>query len=144
MKVIPVRNNLLLLFNNHYEYVILNSLNWHNTAVRGRHLQHESEAIPFPIRNTHWKLNVQFMHGYINWYLWAFYFLLQSKSHHTDTVLMVAMPSGYDFLKIPLWCEMKEERASTSLRCTAGDRQFRFNDFSDFTLTFKTPLLLFW
>lgn len=93
-------------------------------------------SVPFLIWTTHWKLYVQFMHGYIKWYLWAFYFLLQSKSYHTDTVLMVVMPSGYD-KKSLLWCVMKGKTESTSPRSTAGDRLFHFNDFSNFKLTLR-------
>lgn len=57
-----------------------------------------------------WKVTVIFMHGYIKWYLWAFYFLLQSKCYHKDVVLMVVMPSGYD-KKIPLMlCDERKDR----------------------------------
>lgn len=63
---------------------------------------------------------VWFIHGHIKWNQWAFYFLLQSKSYHTDTVLMVVMPSGYDKKKSFSWCVMKGNTESTSPRRTAG------------------------
>lgn len=58
------------------------------------------------------------------WYLLAFYFLLQSKSHQTDTVFMVVMPLGYDLKKSLLWCVMKGKTEFTTPRCTAEDWMF--------------------
>lgn len=75
------------------------------------------------------------VHAWLNqWYLWAFYFLLQSKSCHTDTVLVVVIHSGYD-KKSLLWSVIKGKTESTSPRYTAGDPLFHFNDFSSFRLT---------